>query len=93
MSYAPRPIDTSGVVLTEEIAKLTELLAENAHEHWAKQRLSDGWRYGPTRDDAKKEHPCLIPYGDLPDSEKTYDRKMAIETLKVILALGYRIAK
>jgi len=66
-------------------------LAENAHDVWAKQRLADGWRYGPTRSDNKKEHPCLIPYGELPESEKEYDRTMAAATLKAVIALGYRI--
>ena len=93
MSYDPKPIDTSGVLLPPDVAELTERLAENAHDIWAKQRLSDGWRHGPKRDDTTKEHPCLVPYGELPDSEKVYDRKMAMETLKVIQALGYRIVK
>jgi hypothetical protein len=70
---------------------LTELLAKNAHENWARQRMDDGWKYGPKRDDARKEHPSLIPYEDLSESEKEYDRLTAMETLKTILALGYRI--
>jgi len=69
------------------------MLARNAHDIWARQRLADGWRFGPRRDDAKKEHPCLVPYEDLPESEKVYDRSAAMETLKAILALGYRIMK
>jgi hypothetical protein len=81
------------VTLTEEIRELTELLARNAHDVWARQRLADGWRFGARREDAKKEHPCLVPYEDLPESEKEYDRKAAMETLKAILALGYRIVK
>lgn len=93
MDYRPSPIDTSKVSLPSEIQELTERLAENAHDIWAVQRLSDGWRYGRQRDDARKLHPCLIPYADLPDSEKVYDRKAAMETLKAILALGYRIVK
>lgn len=93
MTYVPKPIDTSDVVLTRDLAELTELLAKNAHDIWAKQRVSDGWRYGGQRDDAKKEHPCLVPYHDLTESEKEYDRKMAVETIKLIRALGFRIAK
>jgi RyR domain len=93
LNYEPRPIDTSGVILSEEIVQLTELLARNAHDIWARQRLSDGWRFGPQRDDPKKEHPCLRRYEDLPESEKAYDRNAAMETLKAVLALGYRIAK
>lgn len=93
MSYEPQPIDTSGVWLTPEVLALRELLAENAHDHWALQRMADGWTYGPQRDDERKRHPCLVPYEALPESEKEYDRNAAIETLKAILALGYRIEK
>ncbi len=71
--------------------QLTELLADNTHENWAKQRILDGWKPGNKRNDTTKEHPCLIPYNKLPESEKEYDRNTALEALKVILALGYRI--
>ena len=91
MNYIPKPIDTSGIELPEDIKLLTEQLAENTHEHWAAGRLSEGWTLGPQRSDAKKRHPCLVPYRELPESEKQYDRNTAMETLKAILALGYRI--
>ena len=91
MSYEPQPIDTTHVTLSAAIHQLTEQLAENAHEHWARQRLAEGWTYGPTRDEVKKEHPCLVPYAALPDVEKQYDRLTAMETLKTIVALGYRL--
>jgi len=91
LSYEPKPIDTSGVTLTEDLSKLTEMLAKSAHDIWARQRMAEGWTYGPERDDAKKQHPCLVPYEHLPESEKEYDRNAAMETLKAILALGYKI--
>lgn len=91
--YKPKPIDTSDVQLDEEILELTEQLAENAHEVWARRRLAEGWRYGPQRDEARKEHPSLVPYEELSESEKEYDRSTAMETLKVMLAMGYRIEK
>jgi hypothetical protein len=91
--YKPEPIDTSNVRLSDEIFQLTEHLAENAHEVWAKQRMNEGWTYGPQRDDFNKKHPSLVPYKDLPEEEKEYDRRTAMETLKVMLALGYRIEK
>jgi hypothetical protein len=91
--YKPQPIDTSDVQLDEEILELTERLAENAHDIWARRRLAEGWRYGPQRDEVRKEHPSLVPYEDLPESEKEYDRSAALETLKAMLALGYRIEK
>jgi len=93
VSYEPQPIDTSSVSLTPEVLELRELLAENAHDHWALQRMADGWTHGPQRDDDRKRHPCLVPYEELPESEKDYDRNAAIETLKAILALGYRIER
>lgn len=89
--YTPQPIDTTQVQLSPEIRELTEKLAENAHDHWATLRMQQGWTFGEQRDDAQKKHPCLIPYADLPDSEKQHDRNTAMETLKAILALGYRI--
>ena len=93
MRYKPKPIDTSKVKLSGEILELTELLSKNAHDIWAQQRISDGWRWGAKRDDATKEHPNLVPYEDLTEPEKDYDRKMVLLTLKAILALGYHIEK
>ena len=89
--YTPAPIDTSEVALPQELLELTERLAENTHEIWAQQRISEGWTWGPERDDKAKKHPDLVPYGDLPESEKEYDRKTAMETLKVIMGLGYAV--
>jgi hypothetical protein len=91
MEYEPKPIDTSGVHLSQEIRNLTELLARNAHDLWAQLRLAQGWTYGPQRDDGAKKHPCLVPYEELPESEKEYDRRAAMDTLRAIIALGYRI--
>ena len=91
MSYAPQPIDTAAVQLSPALIELTERLAENAHELWAAQRLSEGWAHGPNRDDAAKKHPCLVSYADLPDSEREYDRIAVLGTLKAILALGYTV--
>jgi class 3 adenylate cyclase len=91
MAYLPRPVDTSRVKLPPGISKLTERLAENAHEVWAAGRLAEGWSYGPVRDDEMKQHPCLVRYDELPESEKEYDRRAALESLKTILALGYSL--
>lgn len=91
--YEPKPIDTSDVELDAEILELCELLSKNTHEVWSKNRISDGWSYGEVRDDLKKHHPCLIPYEELPESEKNYDRSTSLETLKLIVKLGYKISK
>lgn len=92
MPYRPEPLDTSGIALSPAILELTEKLAKNAHEHWSAKRLAEGWTLGP-RDDAAKTNPCLVAYEELPESEKAYDRTLALETLKAITALGYRIEK
>ena len=92
-SYTPDPIDTSDVVLPEEIINLAERLAENTHEVWAQGRIDDGWIYGEQRDDVNKRHPCLVPYSDLSEKEKEYDRATAMETLKLILKLGFKLDK
>ncbi len=91
--YKPNPIDTSDIVLSEDLLVLTEKVAENVHEVWSEGRIQDGWTYGPVRDDARKETPCLVPYDDLPEREKDFDRNTAMGTLKLILKLGYRIEK
>lgn len=92
-TYTPSPIDTSDVQLSAELLELTEKLAENTHEVWAQGRIAQGWTYGEVRDDLNKTTPCLIPYGELPESEKEYDRNTALETLRFIVKLGYRITK
>ena len=89
--YTPRPIPTKGVKLPPELDALVERLAENNHDHWARQRIDAGWSYGAQRDDVLKTHPDLLPYVELPDSEKEYDRTSVVETLKVIVTLGYMI--
>ena len=92
-AYDPNPIETSDIELSEELLKLTEKLAENVHDVWAVGRINEGWTYGEKRDDSKKQSPCLVPYSDLPDSEKEYDRNTALTTIKAILALNYKIVK
>lgn len=91
--YLPKPIDTSNTKLSADLLELTELLSENVHDIWAQLRMAEGWTLGPVRDGSKKEHPCLVPYSQLSQSEKEYDRKTAMETLKTIISLGYRIDK
>ena len=91
--YTPRPVNTDNIELSEDLKALGEILAENVHEVWAEGRIKAGWTYGETRDDEKKQTPCLVPYGDLPESEKEFDRNTAYGTLKLLVALGYKIVK
>jgi ryanodine receptor 2 len=92
-TYTPYPIDVSDIEISSELIELTERIAANVHDVWAAARIADGWSYGPARDDARRLHPCLVPYDDLPESEKEYDRNTAMGTLRVISKLGYEIRK
>ncbi len=91
--YEPAPIDTSSIELSGDLLQLTEKLAENAHDNWATLRVEQGWTWGKERDDGAKKHPDLIPYSELAESEKEYDRNAAMETLKAIIALGFKIER
>jgi ryanodine receptor 2 len=91
--YTPKPIDTSDIILPDDILELCEKLSENTHEVWSENRIKDGWTYGEKRDDVKKHHPCLIPYEELSETEKDYDRNTSQQTLKLIIKLGYKITK
>lgn len=89
--YNPQPVDVSMISLEDGLGELTEMIAENAHDLWALQRMKEGWTYGKERDDKMKKNPDMVPYDQLPEPEKDYDRKMAIGTIKLVKRLGYRI--
>ena len=102
--YIPRPEKLSGIRLPDELEPLVELMAKNVHEVWAAGRMAEGWTWGPERDaegwtwgperdDGLKRHPCLVPYEELPESERDYDRNTALNTLKLILSLGFKIQR
>jgi ryanodine receptor 2 len=90
-TYTPQLVDTGDIELGIELEALVEAMAENVHDLWAQTRIDQGWSYGSERNDAQKLHPCLVPYSELPDSEKEYDRQTAIGTLKLIKKLGFEI--
>lgn len=92
-NYIPQPIDTKDIVLPKELAELAEKIAKNVHEVWSEGRMKDGWTYGKERNDAEMKHPCLVPYEDLTETEKKYDRNTSQETLKLIIKLGFKISR
>lgn len=93
VTYQPVPVNTDDIKLGEELDSLIDALAENVHDQWSLGRIKAGWQYGPERNDEKKENPCLVPYNELPESEKEYDRNTAIATLKLIQKYGFVIVK
>ena len=92
-TYIPRPVNTDDIQLAPELNELVEVMAHNVHEVWAESRIKQGWTYGPERNDQLKHHPCLIPYEELPEVEKAYDRDTAMTTLRLISKLGFKITK
>lgn len=93
MNYTPNPEVLDNIELDETLKDLMEKIAKNTHDNWAKQRMEDGWKYGEKRNDETKEHPCLVPYEELSEEEKEYDRITSKETLKFIIKSGYKIEK
>ena len=92
-NYVPQPMDTSDISFPQELDVLIEEMAKNVHEVWAKKRIEQGWTFGAERNDVLKHHPCLVPYDELPEVEKAYDRDTALETLKLISKLGFKITR
>lgn len=92
-TYIPQPVDVTDVRLPDELNNLVEQMARNVHEVWAETRIAQGWTYGEQRDDVHKQHPCLVPYEELPDVEKEYDRQTAVSTLKLIMKLGFHVSR
>ena len=91
--YTPQPFDTKQIILSEDLTELTEQIAENVHDVWALGRLKEGWIYGEKEDPEARISPLLVPYADLPESEKDFDRNTAMETLRFIVGHGYTIEK
>uniref|UniRef100_UPI0040254FF6 RyR domain-containing protein n=1 Tax=Alloprevotella sp. TaxID=1872471 RepID=UPI0040254FF6 len=91
--YTPNPIDTQNIELPKDLTLLAEEMARNVHEVWAQTRMEQGWTYGAERNDAQKKHSCLVAYDELSEEEKTYDRNTSVETIKLILKLGFKITR
>jgi ryanodine receptor 2 len=93
VTYLPHTVDTSTILLDKDLNNLVDFLAKNTHDNWAHERIKMGWKFGDKRDDRRKEHPCLVPYEELPESEKEHDRIVVKELLKTLILLGFRIEK
>lgn len=91
--FDPKTINTDDIKIPDELIELIDLLSENTHNHWAKLRIQDGWSWGAYRSDIYKTTPCLLPFELLKESDQAYDRRIAEETIKAIIAMGYQIIK
>ncbi|NNN29803.1 Ryanodine receptor Ryr [Streptomyces sp. S3(2020)] len=89
--WTPPPAATADVKLPDSLHALIEILAEEAHDNWARQRLSEGWRYGRRLSRRRKTHPLLVPYRELTHDQQEADRVVAMGSVKVILRHGYTL--
>ena len=92
-TYKPNPVDTNDVKLNKELLELMEVIAEHVHDIWSQARLAEGWKFGTKKDSTNKTTPLLVPYNQLPESEKEFDRSSALETVKLLIKLNFTIEK
>lgn len=78
---------------SEDFLQLIDILARQVHEQWMHGRLEEVWTWGPVRNDQLHQHPNLVPYDDLAENDKDYDRNTALATIRTLHTLGYRIEK
>ena len=72
---------------------IIEKISEQVHNTWMENRIQEGWSYGPERNNLLKQTPCIVPYDELPEFEKGYDRKTVRATIKGLYNLGFLIIK
>lgn len=79
--------------LPEEYEAIREEVAASVHDAWTKEKIADGWKAADHRDAVQKLDDRLIPYNELPEEEKKYDRATAEAAIRALLSCGYEITK
>lgn len=87
--YKPAPLDLSGIELTGRVEELIELLAENTHNVWSSERISQGWTYAVSDDPLNRRSPHLVPYSFVDPLIKKANMDTAADTVRTLLAYGY----
>ena len=87
--YKPAPLDLSAIELSQKMEELVDLLSENTHNLWAKERIGQGWTYGLNEDPDCKRSPHLLPYLYVDEAIKVANRNTASETVRTLLVYGY----
>lgn len=72
---------------------ISEVVAAAVHETWMRGRLAQGWTYGPERNDVLKTNPCIVPYENLTEVEKAYDRETARTVVRLLKEKGCEIVR
>uniref|UniRef100_A0A3Q3G2B0 Ryanodine receptor 2b (cardiac) n=1 Tax=Labrus bergylta TaxID=56723 RepID=A0A3Q3G2B0_9LABR len=89
--YQPAPLDLRQVFLSPAHEELVNLLAENDHNVWARERIKQGWTYGAQQDVKAKRSPYLVPYSLLDERRRRVSMESLKETVCTLLAYGYSL--
>ncbi|XKL68210.1 hypothetical protein PGB90_003701 [Kerria lacca] len=89
--YNPQPINTSSVVLNNDLNTIVQKFSEHYHDAWANRKFENSWIYGEQWSDINKTHSRLKPYTMLNDYEKERYKEPVRESLKALLAIGWSI--
>ena len=76
--------------LPPELWNLVELLAAEVHAEWVRLKRAEGWEFGAPDPQAHR-HPDLVPYDELSEKAKDFDRASVVATMQALVRLGYDI--
>jgi hypothetical protein len=71
--HAPAWQKESAIKGVETVRDFPGTTPEGSHDSWMREKRAEGWQWGPEKDAAKREHPCFLPYEELPDDQKAKD--------------------
>lgn len=71
--FAPSWQRASAIEGVKAVMENPRMTPEGSHVSWLEHKAADGWKYGPVKDPEKKEHPCFVPYNQLPAAQKAKD--------------------
>uniref|UniRef100_A0A2K6ATD9 Ryanodine receptor 2 n=1 Tax=Macaca nemestrina TaxID=9545 RepID=A0A2K6ATD9_MACNE len=92
-NFNPQPVDTSNITIPEKLEYFINKYAEHSHDKWSMDKLANGWIYGEIYSDSSKVQPLMKPYKLLSEKEKEIYRWPIKESLKTMLAWGWRIER
>ncbi|XP_074393630.1 ryanodine receptor 2 isoform X12 [Zonotrichia albicollis] len=92
-NFNPQPVDTSNITIPEKLEYFINKYAEHAHDKWSMEKFANGWTYGETFSESAKVQPLMKQYKLLSEKEKEIYRWPIKESLKTMLAWGWRIER
>ncbi|KAF1467559.1 Ryanodine receptor 2, partial [Megadyptes antipodes antipodes] len=92
-NFNPQPVDTSNITIPEKLEYFINKYAEHSHDKWSMEKFANGWTYGETYSESAKVQPLMKQYKLLSEKEKEIYRWPIKESLKTMLAWGWRIER